>query len=238
MASFRLDKILSEYTPLSRREAAELIRRGQVEVAGDVIRDPGRKFETDGLVLRIRGEEIQIRNATAFMLNKPVGYISATEDPKDPTVLDLIRQEDRHPPLYPAGRLDKDGEGLMILTSDGDLCHRIISPRSEIYKEYRIRVAGTLTKADAEAVAAGIRLDEETICRPGSLIILKSGPESIALIRICEGKFHQVKRMMRVLGKPVLSLKRESIGGLRLDSALSPGEYRPLSSEEIQLIFQ
>lgn len=238
MASFRLDRILSEYTPLSRREAAELIRRGQVEAAGEVIRDPGRKFEADGLMLRIRGEVIQIRSATVFMLNKPSGYVSATEDPKDHTVLELIRPEDRHPPLFPAGRLDKDGEGLMILTSDGDLCHRIISPRSEIYKEYRIRVAGTLTEADAEAVAAGIRLDEETLCRPGSLKILEPGPESTALIRICEGKYHQVKRMMGALGKPVLSLKREAIGGLRLDPALAPGAYRSLSQEEIQRIFQ
>jgi len=237
MSLLRLDRILSEYTPLSRREATEKIRKGLVLVNRQAARDPSEKYEVQGLLLSLEGQERRLSLHNSFMLYKPAGVVSATRDARDTTVLDLIRVQDRYPLLSPAGRLDKDSEGLMILTSDGGLCHRIISPASRIFKQYRIRVRGPLGEEHIRAVAEGIPLSEEELCLPGELMIDYSGECSQARIRICEGKFHQVKRMMEALDRPVLSLFRESIGGLVLDETLAPGQYRPLDAAEILKIF-
>ena len=237
MEYLRLDKILSTFTSLSRREAVFMIRKGRVQVFGESVTDPARKFQAEGLGLFLDGKSLTLCTRRVLMLNKPAGSISATEDVRHQTVLDLIRPEDRYPALFPAGRLDRDAEGLMILTSDGELCHRIISPTSSVYKTYRIRVQGILKEEDAAAVAGGIRLENGETCLPGELQVMETGEISEALIRICEGKYHQVKRMMASLGKSVLSLKREAIGALRLDPALGPGEYRALGEQEEALIF-
>ncbi len=234
----RLDKIISAYSRYSRREAAELIRRGRVAAGGTIVRDAAAKFDPESAGISIDGRPLSVRTQRTLMLNKPAGVVSATEDPREKTVLDLIREEDRYPELFPAGRLDKDTTGLLILTSDGDLCHRIISPRKEIYKTYLVTVQGALTEADEAAVGAGIVLQSGESFLPGQLRILESGAESRAELKICEGRFHQVKRMMAALGKPVLALRRTAVGGLALDESLSPGEYRLLEEGDIARIFQ
>lgn len=238
MPRLRLDRILSEYSSYTRREGSELIRKGLVSADGRVCRDPAAKFETEGLLLAIGGKERRLHENNNFLFYKPAGFVSATEDPRERTVLELIREEDRFPALFPAGRLDKDTTGLLILTSDGGLCHRIISPAKQVWKTYRALVSGTLSEDDVSAFAHGLLIDGGELCRPAFLSILSSGNESEALIRICEGKYHQIKRMFAARGKEVLQLHREAIGCLRLDPALAPGEYRPLLPEEISKLFE
>ena len=234
----RLDRIITTYTPYSRREAAALIKKGLVSANGAVCRDPAAKFDLLTLALQIQGERIPLRPVNTLMLHKPEGYISATEDARAQSVLALIAPEDLYPLPFPAGRLDKDVTGLLILTSDGDLCHRIISPQKEIYKTYEMQVDGVLEPADAEQLARGLILQSGESFRPACLTILESGAVSHAHLAICEGKYHQVKRMMAALGKSVISLKRLAIGGLALDDSLLPGEYKRLTDEEIALIFK
>ena len=246
----RLDKIIAEHSRYSRREAADLIRRGRVTVNGAAVRDGAAKFDPETILLTVEGIALPLllrtpprqlplplRQHHTLMLNKPAGYVSATEDPREKTVLELIREEDRYPELFPAGRLDKDTTGLLLLTSDGGLCHRIISPRKEIWKTYLVTVEGRLEEADAAAVRNGIRLQSGEDLLPGELVILESAGVSRAELRIREGKFHQVKRMMASLGKPVLHLKRTAVGGLALDEMLAPGEYKALTDREIAQIF-
>lgn len=234
----RLDKIIAEHSRYSRREAADLIRRGRVTVNGAAVRDGAAKFDPESILLTVEGSVLPLRQHHTLMLNKPAGYVSATEDPREKTVLELIREEDRYPELFPAGRLDKDTTGLLILTSDGDLCHRIISPRKEIWKTYLVTVEGRLEEADAAAVRNGIRLQSGEEFLPGELVILDSAGISRAELKIREGKFHQVKRMMASLGKPVLRLERTAVGGLALDETLAPGEYKALTDRDIAQIFR
>ena len=234
----RLDKILTTYTACSRREAADLIKKGLVRVNALICRDPAAKFDPAGLILQIKGEIVPIRLQNHLMLYKPAGFVSATEDPREKTVLDLIDPSDLYPLPFPAGRLDKDATGLLLLTSDGELCHRIISPKKELYKTYLVEVQGKLGAEDAEKISQGLVLESGEGFLPGMLEILESGGISLASLKICEGKFHQVKRMMASLGKPVLSLKRTAIGGLALDETLSPGTYRRLTPADIEAIFQ
>lgn len=234
----RLDKILTTYTSYSRREAADLIKKGLVRVNALIGRDPAARFDPAGLVLQIKGEIVPIRLQNHLMLYKPAGFVSATEDPREKTVLDLIDPRDLYPLPFPAGRLDKDATGLLLLTSDGELCHRIISPKKELYKTYLVEVQGKLGAEDAEKISQGLVLESGERFLPGMLEILESGDISLASLKICEGKFHQVKRMMASMGKPVLSLKRTAIGGLALDEILSPGAYKRLSPADIEAIFQ
>ncbi|MBO4872523.1 MAG: rRNA pseudouridine synthase [Lachnospiraceae bacterium] len=233
----RLDRILSVYTAYSRREGSERIKKGRIRVNGSVCLDPSARFEPEGLRLDCDGSERILHENNTFLLNKPAGFVSATEDPKEKTVLDLIRQEDRFPALFPAGRLDKDTTGLLLLTSDGALCHRIISPSARIYKLYRAEVNGPLTEEDALAFAAGLELDGGEICRPAELEILKSGEKSEALVRICEGKYHQIKRMFAARGLMVLQLKREAVGGLTLPPDLKEGDYIRLDEAALRQLF-
>ena len=238
MSLLRLDRILSEYTSYSRREGAELIRKGRVAAGGEICRNGAAKFSPEGLILSVDGKERTLHENNTFLLNKPAGFISATDDLREKTVLDLIREEDRYPALFPAGRLDKDTTGLLILTSDGALCHRIISPAKEVWKTYRASVSGVLTEQDADAFAAGLAIDGGEICRPAVLKIVRAERESEALVQICEGKYHQVKRMFAACGKEVLSLRREAIGRLGLDPALPEGQYRRLSEDETAAMFE
>ena len=233
----RLDKIISEYTPYSRREAAQLLKQGLVAVNGHICREAAAKFDLGAVSLQIKGQPFPLRPENTLMLHKPAGYVSATEDSREKTVLELIPPEERYPLPFPAGRLDKDATGLLLLTSNGDLCHRIISPKKEIYKTYLLSVQGALQAEDKEILAAGLTLESGERFLPGELEILESGELSRASLKICEGKYHQVKRMMAALGKPVLSLKRTAIGGLLLDEALAPGAFRRLNEEDIALIF-
>lgn len=234
----RLDKVLTTYTAYSRREAADLIKKGLVRANTLICRDPAAKFDPAALSLQVKEEFIPIRLENHLMLHKPAGFVSATEDPRDKTVLELIVPADLYPLPFPAGRLDKDATGLLLLTSNGDLCHRIISPKKEIYKTYRLSVAGRLDTVDAEKIGAGLVLESGESFLPGELEILEAADISLASLKICEGKFHQVKRMMAALGKPVLSLQRTAIGSLVLDESLAPGAYKRLTPAEIESIFQ
>ena len=169
------------------------------------------------------------------MLNKPAGVVSATEDRRDTTVMDLIKEKKRKD-LFPVGRLDKDTEGLLLITNDGDLAHRLLAPKKHVDKVYYAKVAGIVTEEDVERFAQGIDIgtDEEEMTRPAQLDILKSGEESEIRLTIHEGKFHQVKRMFQAVKKEVTYLKRERMGTLCLDEDLKPGEYRLLTEEEIE----
>ena len=225
----RLDKILANTGRWSRKEARELIRAGRVSVDGAIPRspeekvDPGARFEVDGQP--ISGERL-----VYLMLNKPAGLVSATEDPWEPTVLTLLPKHLRRVGLFPAGRLDKDTEGLLLLTNDGVLAHRLLSPRRHVDKTYFVRVEGRLDQADTDAFAAGMTLADGLVCMPAGLERLEEA--DTALVTLHEGKYHQIKRMLACRGKPVRYLKRLTMGPLKLDPALAPGQWRPLSAAE------
>ena len=176
--------------------------------------------------ITVKGEPIDYRRYTWIMLNKPAGYLSATEDGKGATVLDLLPQELQRRELFPVGRLDKDTEGLLFLTNEGGLAHDLLSPKRHVDKVYYARVEGCLTEEDCRAFAAGITLPAGLQCQSAKLEILSAGASSEAHVTLREGKFHQVKRMLGFLGKPVTYLERVEMGGLPLDLSLSRGEYR------------
>ena len=186
-------------------------------------------------IITVAGETISLCRFTYVMLHKPAGVLTATEDRKQPTVLDLLPPELRRIGLAPVGRLDKDTEGLLLLTNDGALAHRLLSPKSHVDKVYYARVEGTLEPADTAAFAAGMTLGDGLCCLPAGLEILSPGE---ALVTLREGKFHQVKRMLAARGAPVLYLKRLSMGPLTLDDSLAAGAYRLLRAEEISALYR
>ena len=229
----RLDKYLALSRAGTRSEVKEHIRKGRVTVGGVVAKDPGMKVSRSDEVL-LGGRRVIYREHVYYMLNKPAGVVSATEDADDKTVIDLF-PADMRKGLFPVGRLDKDSVGLLIITDDGDLAHRITSPKNHVDKRYLIRTDAPLDGTDVSAFAAGITLGDGTELAPARLEI-SSDDGTEAVVTISEGKYHQVKRMVASRGKKVVYLQRLSIGGLQLDPALSEGEYRELSNEEIQMI--
>ena len=233
MAAQRLDKIIASTGRWSRREVKDLVRQGRVTVDDVPARSAEEKADPEQAVIAVNGELLNWRRYTWVMLNKPAGYLSATEDGRGATVLDLLPQDLQRQGLFPVGRLDKDTEGLLLLTNQGGLAHDLLSPKKHVDKEYYVRVDGRLTGADCEAVKAGLRLDDGLVCQPAELVILPEGAGSEAHITIREGKFHQIKRMMAYLGKPVTYLERVRMGNLTLDSALSRGNWRFLTAEEV-----
>ena len=231
----RLDKLISNSGLTPRSQVKRLIREGRITVNGVAASDAAAHCDSDWDI-RVDGERAVWRDSVTLMMNKPAGYLSATEDPDKPTVLELLPEGYRRCGLFPAGRLDMDSEGLLIMTNDGAFCHRIISPKSGIVKAYHIKVSHPFP-ADAEKrFLEGLRLDDGSLCLPAELIPDTSRLE--ATVRIREGKYHQVKRMALAAGTRVQSLKRLSIGGLQLDPALAPGESRELTAEEKRLIEQ
>ena len=237
MALMRLDRILSDKSSFSRREAKSLVHDGLVTADGVKIVSPEEKFDPEKTAIAIGGVPLDQSVHRYIMMNKPAGYVSSTEDPRDSTVLELLDEGLLHLDLFPAGRLDKDAEGLLILTDDGVYCHNVISPKKNVNKNYYVETFGVLTNADCQAFADGIVLGDGTVCRPGRLEILESGDISRAVVTICEGKYHQVKRMTASLGKPVKYLRRISIGALFIDESLKPGQYRELSEAEAKAVF-
>ncbi|MCI6567299.1 MAG: rRNA pseudouridine synthase [Dysosmobacter sp.] len=238
MAVQRLDKILASTGRWSRREVKLLVRQGRVLADGRPAASPEEKYDPAVTALTVDGEDIGYRDVTWLMMNKPGGVLSATEDGQGTTVLDLLSPELRRIGLFPVGRLDKDTEGLMLLTNDGDLAHHLLSPRHHVDKVYFVRVAGRLTAADQAAFREGMILGDGLHCMPAELEILTAGENSEAHVTLREGKFHQVKRMLAALGKPVLYLKRVEMGKLPLDIKLAPGDYRFLTEEELELLRQ
>lgn len=230
----RLDKIIASTGKWSRREVRELVRQGLVLVDGLSAQSPEDKIDPEVVEISVKGEILTYRKYTWLMLNKPAGYLSATEDGRGATVLDLLPRELQRLSLFPVGRLDKDTEGLLLLTNEGGLAHDLLSPRHHVEKVYLARTAGILTEADCRAFAAGMTLGDGTVCRSAGLKILSAGEESEALVTLQEGKFHQVKRMLAQCGKPVLHLERVKMGNLTLDPALSRGEFRFLTETEVE----
>lgn len=226
----RLDKLLADTGRWSRKEGKDLIRQGRVTVGGLRCKSPEEKYERDGLDLRVDGEAIRTEKYTYLMLHKPGGILSATEDKRQRTVLDLLPSHLKKQDLFPVGRLDKDTEGLMLLTNHGELAHKLLSPKYHVDKVYLAQVDGLLDEADVAAFAAGMVLEDGLNCLPALLTPLDAPNWGMVTLR--EGKFHQIKRMLAARGKPVLYLKRLSMGPLNLDPALKPGEFRPLTEAE------
>ena len=229
----RLDKIISATGKKSRREVKLLVKQGRILVDGVPASAPEMKVDPAVSEILLDGENIGYQRFTYIMLHKPAGVLSAVEDKRQKTVLDLLPEELQRRNLSPVGRLDKDTEGLLLLTNDGELTHRLLSPRYHVDKVYYARVDGRLEEADCAAFAAGITLGDGLECMPAGLEILS---DSEALVTLQEGKFHQVKRMLAFCGKPVVYLKRLSMGPLRLDESLQPGEFRHLTGDEEKML--
>lgn len=236
MAQERLDKIIASMGRYSRREVKQLVKEGLVLVDGKIARSAEDKYDAEVAEITVAGEALSYRRFTYVMLHKPAGVLSATEDGRGETVLDLLPKEYRKMGLFPVGRLDKDTEGLLLLTNDGETAHELLAPKKHVDKVYFTRVSGTLTQSDCDAFAAGMTLRDGLVCQSAGLDILSAGQESEALVTIREGKFHQIKRMLAERGKPVLYLKRLQMGPLKLDDALHIGEFRLLTPQEIEQI--
>lgn len=230
----RLDKVIANRGAASRREVKTLVRQGRVLVDGIPAAAADMKVDAATAVITVDGVALESERHVYLLLHKPAGVLTATEDKRQPTVLDLIPQEWRRRDLAPVGRLDKDTEGLLLLTNQGDLAHDLLSPKKHVDKEYGVRVEGRLTAADCAAVKAGLHLDDGLDCQPAELAILPNTGGREAHITIREGKFHQIKRMMAYLGKPVLYLERVRMGNLTLDSALPRGSWRFLTEDEVR----
>ena len=228
----RLDKILSNAGVASRKELKGMIRAGRIKVNGMTVKNPEEKFDELTVQLTVDGVDVRKNQTVVLMLHKPAGYVTSTADPRDRTVMELISKEYRKLGVKPVGRLDKETEGLLLFTNDGDLAHRIISPKKEIWKTYFAKHEGTAREEDIHAFREGLILQDGTKCLPGELIPQGKGE---SLIRICEGKYHQVRRMMASRGMSVLYLKRTAEGNLTLGD-LPLGAFRELTAQEISHI--
>lgn len=235
MPQIRLDKYISDCTAYSRSELKQMIKAGRVVLNGTAVNRPEIKLDPEAAVVLLDGERLVRSEYVYYMLNKPAGLLSATDDGKQKTVIDLFPPELRKRGLFPVGRLDKDTRGLLLITNDGEFAHKLISPKSGIFKVYHAQIDGEL-RADAQAVfKEGLVLADGTRCLPAELCQLDDGS---CLVSVMEGKYHQVKRMIAACGATVTQLKRLSIGGLLLDEMLKEGEFRPLSQDELCIVFK
>lgn len=233
----RLDKFLCETGFGTRSQVKDLLKKGQVTVNGAVAKKPEQKIDEHKDRVICQGKEASYEKYVYYMLHKPAGVVSATEDKREKTVLDLLKSEDRRDGIFPVGRLDKDTEGFLLLTDDGDLAHRLLSPRKHVDKTYYAKIAGSVTEAHIERFREGLDIGDEKKTLPAMLEILASEPETSEIrITIHEGRFHQVKRMFEAVGCKVTYLKRLSMGAVALDETLAPGDYRPLNEKERELL--
>jgi len=233
----RLDKYLSQSGEYSRSEAGKLIRSGAVRVNGEAVRKPDAQIGPDDQVT-LGGEVIGDRSMQYYLLHKPAGVLTAARDSRAQTVMDLVPENLRKRKVLPVGRLDKDTTGLLLLTNDGELAHFLLSPNRHVWKQYRATVTGQLTATDVEAFANGLQLSD-FVAKPAKLTIVSTKPEeSIGLVEVREGKFHQVKRMFAATGHEVTTLHRHSFGPLVLPEDLPVGQCRPLREDEIQALKQ
>ena len=230
MPEERLDKLLSATGRWSRREVRELVRQGRVLAGGVPVRRPEDKLDPAEMPILVDGEAADCAPFVYVMLNKPAGLLTATEDRRQRTVLDLLPEHLRRRGLFPVGRLDRDTTGLLLLTDNGPLAHRLLSPKRHVDKVYLARVEGRVDREDVEALASGMVLGDGLRCLPAGLEPVGDG--SSCLVTLREGKYHQVKRMLAARGKPVRELKRLSMGPLTLDEGLAPGEWRHLTERE------
>lgn len=229
----RLDKYLADMGMGTRSEIKKAIRQGKVEVDGIVVKVPETKIREMEQKVSFEEQLVSYVSFEYYMLHKPAGVISATSDAKEKTVLDLIESKMRKD-LFPVGRLDKDTEGLLLITNDGELAHRLLAPKKHVDKVYYAKVEGIVTHEDVERFAEGLDIGDGEQTRPARLEVLVSDVVSEIHLTIQEGKFHQVKRMFEAVGKKVIYLKRLSMGSLVLDEQLKPGEYRMLTKEELE----
>ncbi|MGN0544550.1 MAG: pseudouridine synthase, partial [Acutalibacteraceae bacterium] len=232
----RLDKTVAKQMNLSRSGARQLIRSGAVELNGEKVFAADTQLDLNTDKLSINGRAVPLRRFLYIMLNKPSGVLSAAKDPKSPTVIDLLPDSLRRRGLFPAGRLDKDTTGLLIITDDGNFAHRLISPSHHVYKTYDATLESDLTEEQLDVLRAGATLGDGTKCLPARVKKISDDPPTVR-VQIREGKYHQVKRMFASLGSGVTALDRRAIGALKLDETLERGEARLLTDEERGLIF-
>lgn len=233
MKQERFDKIISTQFNISRKDARIAIKRGKATLDGKVLRDFGALVNPDADIT-FNGQACNYKKYVYILMNKPKGVLSASSDKKKQTVVDLVPEALKRNGLFPVGRLDKDTTGFLIITDDGEFAHKAISPKYEVYKSYIVTLDGALTEEMVKTFADGITLVDGTVCRKAELQIIS---ENTARVKICEGKYHQIKRMFGVVGLGVNELKREAVGGLSLPDNLGEGECVELSAEEIQQIF-
>ncbi|MCL6587600.1 MAG: rRNA pseudouridine synthase [Anoxybacillus sp.] len=233
----RIDKMLANMGYGTRKEVKKLLKSGVVKVDDIIVKDPKTQVNPSEQTVTVWGEEVEYKQFIYFMMNKPPGVISATEDMEE-TVIDLLEEEDRVFAPFPVGRLDKDTEGLLLLTNDGQLAHQLLSPKKHVPKTYFAIIDGEVTKEDIETFRRGVVLDDGYETKPAKLVILSAGLRSEVEVTITEGKFHQVKRMFQAVGKRVVYLKRIQMGPLSLDPTLALGEYRELTEEEVEQLKQ
>lgn len=230
----RLDKFLCEMNIGSRSQVKTYVKQGQVTVNGVTAKNADRKIDESKDIVTYNGEVLRYQKYHYYMLNKPQGVVSATQDNVSKTVLDLLPYEKRKN-ISPVGRLDKDTEGFLLLTDDGDLAHRLLAPAKHVDKRYLVQLTSPLSDAACKALEKGVDIGEDSLTQPARVERL-SDTESQILLTIHEGKFHQVKRMLKAVGNEVTALKRVNFGALALDENLKPGEYRELTNEEVILL--
>lgn len=236
MPKMRLDKFLKDQGIASRSELKDIIKKGMVQVNQETVKDPGAHIDTEKDIVMLGDEPVVYREFVYYMLNKPKGVITATEDRKMETVLDLLPERIRRRDVFPVGRLDRDTEGLLIITNDGDFAHNLLSPKKHIKKLYEAVLDVYPGKGAIKAFEDGVVLDDGYKAMPAVLEFLPTHGEVIARVEVYEGKFHQVKRMFKAVGANVLALKRLRMGEVWLDESLKPGEYRELTREEILVL--
>ncbi len=229
----RIDKAIASQGEYSRSEVKKLIKKGQVSVDGAVVKDAGLNVDPDTQDIRVKGQSLSYQEYVYLMLHKPEGVVSATEDRDHETVVDLVPPELYREGLFPAGRLDGDTTGFVLLTDDGGFAHRILSPKNHIQKTYVATLKAPPKEESLQELKDGILLKDGTRCLPAEVKVLD---EKVVEIKICEGKYHQIKRMFAAAGNRVLSLHRTAMGNLPLDESLQPGECRPITPEELKRI--
>ena len=235
----RIDKVLSNLGHGTRKEVKALLKKGKVEIDGIIASDSAMKIDPDKAVIKVSGEEINYRKHIYLIMNKPGGVVSATVDNHDETVIDLIDEEYQAFKPFPIGRLDKDTVGLLLITNDGELNHKLIAPKNHVDKVYYAEINKLVDTKDVTTFKKGVVIDDGYKCMPAILEILNADENgSEVMVTIQEGKFHQVKRMFESVDKKVVFLRRISFGPLKLDENLSEGQYRELSEEEIDLLKQ
>lgn len=230
----RLDKYLADMKVGTRSEVKKLIRKGLIQVNGSVIKSPEYKVKPSDEVV-YQGQSISYEKYVYYMLHKPQGVVSATEDNFDTTVLELLEGANTEG-VFPVGRLDKDTEGLLLLTNNGDLAHQLLSPKKHVAKKYLAHVQGVVTEEDVKLFHQGLDIGEKNLTLPAFLEIIESDEISLVHITIHEGKFHQIKRMFHAVGKEVIYLKRLQMGTLALDECLELGAFRSLTKEEVEAL--
>lgn len=232
----RLDKLLANMGYGTRKDVRQLLKNGAVRINDQVEKKSGKHINLEVDRITCYGEAVVYREFIYLMMNKNQGVLSATEDSRDRTVIDLLSDEYRHFKPFPVGRLDKDTEGFLLLSNDGKLAHNLLSPKKNVPKTYYAHIDGVVTEEDIVAFENGVMLDDGYVTKPGKLKILKSDETSEIELTITEGKFHQVKRMFAAVDKKVVYLKRLSMGPLTLDETLPLGKYRELTDEELTML--